>query len=113
MSLNTIYSGFQVRNTGNKDLEIIIKNIGFQYDGKGDFYGEKEWIDFYNLKFRLKYKDKWNERQKAQFEKIFDFNDNYEPSSFHPVTYRIPPGKYFYVIGGTTEDTYNHYNIFQ
>ena len=113
MSLNTIYSGFQVRNTGNKDLEIIIKNIGFQYDGKGDFYGEKEWIDFYNLKFRLKYKDKWNERQKTQFEKIFNFNDNYEPSSFHPVTYRIPPGKYFYVIGGTTEDTYNHYNIFQ
>ena len=38
-----IYSGFQVRNTGSSNLEVKIKNIGFQYNGPGYFFGEKEW----------------------------------------------------------------------
>ena len=27
-------------------------------------------------------------------------------------TYIIPPGKYFYVIGGITDDAYNNINVF-
>ena len=109
---STIYSGFQVRNMGTDNLEVKIKNIGFQYKGKGNFLGQKEWIDFYNLKFKLLNKDKWNEKQKKRFIELINFGDEYEPSLFLSTTYIIPPGKYFYVIGGTTEDAYNNYNIF-
>ena len=30
-----------------------------------------------------------------------------------PVTYRIPPGKYIYILGGTSEDAYNNINVFE
>ena len=109
---NKIYSGFQVRNIGNDNLKVNIKNIGFQYKGKGNFLGQKEWIDFYNMKFKLLNKDKWNEKQKKRFYELLNFSDEYEPSFFIPTSYIIPPGEYFYVIGGTTEDAYNNYNIF-
>ena len=107
-----IYSGFQVRNTGTKDLKVIIKNIGFQYNGKGHFLGQKEWIDFYNLKFKLLNKNNWNEKQIKNFESLINFSDEYEPSNYQSETYIIPPGVYFYVIGGTIEDAYNNINIF-
>ena len=47
------YVGYQVRNIGENDLYITIKNIGFQL-GEGGWFGEKEWVDFYNSNFRLK-----------------------------------------------------------
>ena len=53
-----------------------------------------------------------NKKQKNRFNELINFNDEYEPSLFTANTYVIPPGKYFYVIGGTTEDAYNNYNIF-
>ena len=37
-----IFCGFQIRNTGTKNLKVTIKNIGFQYDGLGKFLGQKE-----------------------------------------------------------------------
>ena len=108
----TLYSGFQVRNTGSNNLQVVIKNIGFQYNGKGYYLGQKEWIDFYNMKFKVKNKDKWDEKQKANFIKYINFDDNVVPTKFPTRTYVIPPGEYFYVIGGTTKDAYNNYNIF-
>ena len=56
--------------------------------------------------------DKWNEDQKQRFRDYFDFSENYEQTPFQTITYTIPPGKYFYVIGGTTEDAYGNYNVF-
>ena len=107
-----IFSGFQVRNTGNSNLKVTIKNIGFQYNGKGNFLGQKEWIDFYNIKFKLKNKDKWTQKQKEHFDSLINFSDEYEPNYFPTRTYSIPSGQYFYVIGGTSQDAYNNYNIF-
>ena len=107
-----IFSGFQVRNTGNSNLKVTIKNIGFQYNGKGNSLGQKEWIDFYNIKFKLKNKDKWTQKQKDRFDSLINFSDEYEPNYFPTRTYSIPSGKYFYVIGGTSQDAYNNYNIF-
>ena len=108
----TLYSGFQVRNTGEKNLQVVIKNIGFQYNGKGCDLGQKEWIDFYNMEFKVKNKSKWDEKQKANFIKYINFDDNVVPTKFPTRTYVVPPGEYFYVIGGTTKDAYNNYNIF-
>ena len=108
----TLYSGFQVRNTGTKNIQVVIKNIGFQYNGNGYYLGQKEWIDFYNMKFKVKNKDKWDEKQKENFIKYINFDDNVVPTKFPTRTYVVPPGEYFYVIGGTTKDAYNNYNIF-
>ena len=107
-----IFCGFQIRNTGTKNLKVTIKNIGFQYDGLGKFLGQKEWIDFYNMKFKLKNKDKWTEKQRERFKKIINFSDDYTPTYFPTRTFSIPAGEYFYVIGGTSQDSYNNYNIF-
>ena len=107
-----IFCGFQIRNTGTKNLKVTIKNIGFQYDGLGKFLGQKEWIDFYNMKFKLKNKDKWTEKQRERFKKIINFSDDYIPTYFPTRTFSIPAGEYFYVIGGTSQDSYNNYNIF-
>ena len=106
-----IYSGFQVRNTGSSNLEVKIKNIGFQYNGPGYFFGEKQWIDFYNLKFNFDM-NKWNEKQRINFETYMNFGGIYEPSLFQSFTCIVPPGKYIYVIGGTTEDSYYNLNVF-
>ena len=74
--------------------------------------GQKEWIDFYNIKFKLKNKDNWTQKQKDRFDSLINFSDEYEPNYFPTRTYSIPSGKYFYVIGGTSQDAYNNYNIF-
>ena len=107
-----LYSGFQVRNTGNDNLQIKIRNIGFQYNGKGAWLGQKEWIDFFGLKFKMKNFYNWNEAQRKRFIDYFNFDENYEPTPFQTRTYTIPPNEYFYVIGGTTEDAYNNINVF-
>jgi hypothetical protein len=52
-----VYYGYQVINKGKNDLYITIKNIGYQLYGSGKWFGEKEWINFYNTKFKLLYKD--------------------------------------------------------
>ena len=64
------------------------------------------------MQFKVKNKDKWDEKQKANFIKYINFDDNVVPTKFPTRTYVIPPGEYFYVIGGTTKDAYNNYNIF-
>ena len=105
-----VFAGFQIRNTGTENLKVTIKNIGYQF--QGDWYGVKEWIDFYNMKFEVKNKDKWDEKQMKQFINLMNFRDDYEPTLFSTRTYSIPAGKYFYAIGGTTQDAYDNYNIF-
>jgi len=107
-----VYYGFQVINRGKNDLFITVKNIGYQLYGRGNWFGEEEWINFYNTKFKLLYKDKWTDSQKNNFKKYFDFCDCYEPLKLQPITYRIPPKKHIYVIGGTSIDSYDNINVF-
>ena len=107
-----VYYGYQVTNKGKNDLYITVKNIGYQLYGMGNWFGEEEWINFYNTKFKLLYKDKWTDSQKNNFKKYFDFCDCYEPLKLQPITYRIPPKKHIYVIGGTSIDSYDNINVF-
>ena len=107
-----LYSGFQVRNKGTDNLQVKIRNIGFQYDGKGKWLGQKEWIDFFGLNFKMKNFNNWTEEQKKRFISLFNFDENYEPNPFQTRTYTIPPNEYFYVIGGTSQDAYNNISVF-
>ena len=108
----TIYSGFQVRNTGTTNLQVKIKNIGFQYNGSDAWLGQKEWTDFYGVQFEVKNMDKYSKSQRANFDREFGFKEFYDPTPFQTRTYTIPPEEYFYVIGGTTDDAYGNYNVF-
>ena len=67
---------------------------------------------FFLYKFQIKNKDQWTDAQYKRFIDLFNFDTDIEPTPFQTVTYTIPPGKYFYVIGGTTEDAYGNINVF-
>ncbi len=108
---NGCYYGYRVRNTGEGPLYVTVKNIGYQLAGPGSYYGEKEWTDFYNTSFRLPDMSGWTESQKKNFTAYFNFSGKYAVSNFQPATYCIPPGEYLYVIGGTTADAYNGYDV--
>lgn len=110
--MGSFYYGYQVINRGTEDIYVTVKNIGYHLDGPGCWLGEKEWIDFYNTRFVVKGYDEYTERQKSSFDAYFGFGLNYKSPDNQPITYRIPAGKYFYVMGGTTEDAYNEINVF-
>lgn len=105
------YYGYRVTNTDTKDIYVTVKNLGFQISGAGSWLGEDEWIKFYNLKF---YSDtsSLTASQKKNYNAYVNFSNEYKSENRKPITYRIPAGKYMYVIGGTTKDAYNNINVF-
>ena len=108
---NGVYYGYRVTNTGDEDLYITVKNIGWQLDGAGAYLGEKEWIDFYNTKFELPDFSKFTPSQKRLFDAYYGFSGEYLVHNYQPTTYRIPKGKYMYVMGGTTFDSFGGFNV--
>ena len=109
----SFHYGYQVINKGNEDVYITVKNIGFQLDGAGCWLGEKEWTDFYNTEFRIKGYDDFTESQLSTLKAYYDFCNTYKAPNYQPITYRLPAGKHIYVMGGTTEDSYNNVNVFE
>ena len=108
----SFYYGYQVINRGTEDVYITVKNIGFHIDGAGCWLGEKEWIDFYNTKFVVKNYNSFTSGQLSTFNDYFGFSNNYEDPDNQAITYRLPAGQYMYVMGGTSADAYNNYNVF-
>lgn len=106
------YYGYQVKNTGKDDLYVTVLNMGFQLDGQGCWLGEREWVDFYNANFRYD-GSSWNEKQQKTFKDYFNFANTYKTKKMQPTTYRIPSGKYIYIMGGTTIDAYKHLNVWK
>ncbi len=105
------YYGYQVGNNGTKDIYVTVKNIGYHADGPGSWLGEKEWIDFYNTKFKVKNLENYTDEQLRTFKDYYGFGHNYEDPDYQAITYRIPAGKYIYVMGGTTKDAYHKINV--
>ena len=105
------YYGYRVTNTGSQDVYVTVKNLGYQIRGAGSWLGEDEWIKFYNTKF---YTDTSNytSSQKSNYDAYVGFSNAYESENRKPITYRLPAGKYFYVLGGTTADAYQNINVF-
>ena len=106
------YYGYQVKNTGQEDIYVTILNMGFQLDGPGCWLGEREWTDFYNVNFRYD-TSHLTEKQMKTFIDYFGFCNTYKTKNLQPTTYRIPKGKYIYIMGGTTKDAYKHINVFK
>ena len=109
--VGAVWYGYRVTNTGTEDMYVTVKNIGFQLDGEGAYLGEKEWIDFYRTRFPLPDLSKLNESQMELYEGFYGFNGNYLVTEYQPTTYRIPAGQYMYVMGGTTQDSFDGINV--
>lgn len=105
-----LYLGYQLKNEGTQDAFVTVMNIGYQ--SGGTWFGQLAWYDFYNTKFNLPedYLDKSGKitDKYAKFDYAYR---NYKPRVYQPVTYRLPAGESFYVIGGTTKDAYQNYNV--
>lgn len=108
----SFYYGYQVINNGVDDVYITVKNIGFHIDGAGCWLGEKEWIDFYNTKFEVKNYDNYTSGQIKTFNDYYGYSNNYQDPNYQAITYRLPAGKYMYVMGGTTADAYQNIDVF-
>ena len=105
-SNNPFYLGYQVKNEGLNDVFITITNVGFQ--AGGTWFGQYAWYDFYNTAFTLPEMYSSNPSAYSKYDYAYQ---NYAPRIFQPITYRLPAGEAFYVIGGTTADAYNNINI--
>ena len=111
-SVKNFYYGYQVKNTGSEDIYITVKNIGLHIDGSGCWLGEKEWIYFYNTNFKIKGYNSYTSSQKANFNAYISFGMNYKSQNYQPITYRVAPGTYIWVMGGTSADAYGNVNVY-
>ncbi len=107
-----VWYGYRVTNTGTEDAFITVKNMGFQVSGSGSYHGEQEWTQFYNTKFGMPDMSLLSDSQKANWDAYFNFSGTYPVLGIQPTTYRIPAGKFIYVIGGTTTDAFGKCNVF-
>lgn len=106
------YMGYRLKNTGNNDLYVTVRNIGYYISPfNGDWTGQKEWVDFYNINFRFRNKEKLSAEDLRQLNDLV--KEDYFSNPKVPITYRIPPGKYIYVLGGTSNDAFNNINVFE
>ncbi len=106
-----VYYGYRVTNTGEEDAYVTVKSVGYQTQGLGDVFGEQEWVDFYGLPLPLRGTEDFTEAQRGTFAAYFQMSGSYVPHDFRPTTYRIPAGKFLYVIGGTTEDAFAGFDV--
>ncbi|MBQ4617530.1 MAG: hypothetical protein IJB27_04060 [Clostridia bacterium] len=100
-SNQSVYFGYQVLNETDHDVYVTVTNVGYQTSGS--WYGQKAWYDFYNTSFDLIPENTYDN---ADY--LFE---SYTPRVFQPITYRLPAGQYFYVVGGTSSDAYRNINV--
>ena len=107
----SVYYGYRVRNTGEQDMYVTVRSVGFQFAGKGAYMGEEEWINFYRTKFALPDFSDVSESAMGNYTAHLDFYGKYIVNEYQPTTYRIPAGQYMYVMGGTTVDAFDGINV--
>ena len=116
--LKEIYLGYRIVNKNKHDIYVTVKNVGYQVEGS--WLGEKSWIDYYGIpctmdcsNFKKEDFEYAGKTYNAHdwFKDYLGFDTNYKPNPIKPTTYKIPSGKYLYVIGGTSEDAYNNINV--
>lgn len=96
------FLGYQLLNEGDKPVKVTVHNIGNQV--RGEWLGQREWSDFYGLKFDLP-ADYWLEDGKT-VNPIYTGGDyvDYTPQAYSQEVFEIPAGGYLWVIGGTSGD---------
>ena len=105
-----IYLGYQLKNETDHDVYITITNVGYQWIGT--WFGQLAWYDFYNTSFKLP-DDYFNQAGSIapKYAGLDYAYKNYQPRVYQPTTYRLPAGEYFWVIGGTSADSYRNINV--
>ncbi|MBR4799984.1 MAG: hypothetical protein IK047_06980 [Clostridia bacterium] len=103
----TAYVGYQLYNEGETEVTVTVYNIGIQLEG--EWLGQRSWSDYFNTRFELPadYFD-----PDGSVNPIYvgcDYID-YTPRVYEPQTFKIPAGKYIYVLGGTSADAYANAN---
>ena len=110
-NVGPVYYGYRVTNTGDEDMYVTVKAIGYQLSGTGAYHGEKEWVDFYRTQFPLPDMTGLTDYEYSLYKDYLNFSGEYFVHNFQPTTYRIPAGKFMYVIGGTTVDSFDNINV--
>ena len=105
-SSSQVYLGYQIKNDSNKDSYITVTNIGFQ--AGGTWFGQKAWYEYYNTQFQLPEKYLSNMGGYSNYDYAYT---NMAQRIYTPTTYRIPAGEYFWVMGGTSADSYLNINV--
>ncbi len=96
------FLGYQLRNDGETPVVVQVERIGNQV--RGEWLGQREWSDFYGLKFDLP-ADYWQADGRT-VNPIYVGGDyvDYTPQPYTPERFEIPAGGYLWVIGGTSGD---------
>lgn len=96
------FMGYQLLNEGETPVKVTVLNIGNQV--RGEWLGQREWSDFYSLKFDLP-EDYWLEDGRT-VNPIYVGGDyiDYTPRPYTPEVFEIPAGGYLWVLGGTSGD---------
>jgi hypothetical protein len=89
------YYGYRVTNTGDDDVFVTVKNLGYHFAGAGSWLGEDEWIKFYNIDFESS-TEGWTQSQIENYIAYVGFCNTYKSENRKPITYRIPKGKYIF-----------------
>lgn len=96
------FLGYQLINEESTPIRVTVLNIGNQV--RGEWLGQREWSDFYSLKFDLP-EDYWLSDGKT-VNPIYVGGDyiDYTPQAYNNEVFEIPAGGYLWVIGGTSGD---------
>lgn len=107
---SNMYLGYQLENTSSNDVYVTVTNIGYQ--AGGTWFGQLAWYDYYNTKFELP-EDYFTAPNviSSKYSHLDYAYQNYKPRLYQPTTYRIPAGEKFFVIGGTSKNSYNKINV--
>ncbi len=105
-----VYLGYQLKNNTDHDVYITITNVGYQWIGT--WFGQQAWYKFYNTSFKLP-DDYFNSNGtiSSKYSGLDYAYSNMKPRVYQPTTYRLPAGEYFWVIGGTSADSYRKINV--
>ncbi|MBR0231081.1 MAG: hypothetical protein IJQ53_02505 [Clostridia bacterium] len=102
-----LHIGYQLYNEGETEVTVTVYNIGLQLEG--EWLGQRSWSDYFNRRFELP-QDYF--REDGSVDPIYvgcDYID-YTPEKYDPQTFKIPSGKYVYVLGGTSADAFANAN---
>lgn len=104
-----VYFGYQLLNEGDTEVTVTVTNLGFQPDG--EWLGQRSWSDYFNCKFELPEDYFFQDGSVNPIYVGCDYID-YTPTPRDPVSFKIPAGRYIYVLGGTSADAYDQANVF-
>lgn len=106
------YYGYQVINRSHTEPAFItVKNTGYQLTGRGSWVGEQQWVDFYNLPFRVYGLETYNRREVRSWRAWYNLANNYIPKMHMPNTYYLPPQEAIYAIGGSSSHSFMNVNV--